>query len=168
MPKNADLQDNLVDDLVEIVDDLRSELYLSMGNRQHEVSLVRRTWSGGRRGVGTVSYDLDEVIDPPPLLTESRLQSSGDRYELLPTGRDEQGGATLTEISLQYTEDDLTGGTLGDDEEFYYRVTDLRGQALSVNFYVVTAPPSTDRQKDIGWVVSLLKAHIDETVEETP
>lgn len=151
---NSDLQDNLVDDLVPVADELRGDLYQSMGIRQHNVHLVRRRWSGTERGEGTVTVLSNVLISPPPLFTLPNTQGA-EHWEMSPDGRDPQGMALLTEVSLTYSEAELTGGIIAKNEEFYYRVSDSRGQGVATEYYVPSARPRTDREKNLGWEIQL-------------
>jgi hypothetical protein len=153
MGGHSTLEDNLVDDLVgDVIDDLRAELYESMGTRQHKVSIVRRTWSGPERGEGAVVSEEVAVISPPPLF------QSSTQYRLTPAGRDEQGDARLTEVSLRYSEEDLLGGSIPGNVEFFYVVEDMRGQGIAPAFYVPNGRCQTDREQSIGWTVYLNRA----------
>ncbi len=141
MAKDAVLDTSLVDSLVaSVVDPLRAALYPQMGIRAYKVELVRRAWSGGRRNMGVASFVAEEEISPPPKLAVENNQQAL-RYDAQPHGRDEEGYVSLTEVSLQYTEAELTGGTILPNEEFYYRITDAHGQGIKPRYYVITAPP---------------------------
>jgi hypothetical protein len=153
MPSSI-LGDNLIDDLVPTVDELRAELYADFGVTQYEVRLVKRRWSGTRRGEGTITVLQDLVMSPAPLFVD------GDRYRLMPHGRDEIGDAVLLEVSLMYTEAELTGGTIAENEEFFYEVRDARGQVIATQHFELAEPPSTDREKSIGWTVKLRRAEV--------
>jgi hypothetical protein len=165
----ATLGSNLIDDLVPVVDDLRSSLSADMGTRQYEVHLIRRTWSsnGGRRGPpGTCVVTSDVTLSPPPLV--EFLSADRLRWEMSPGGREQTGECRLTEVSLSYTEADLSGGVIGAAEDFYYELRDALGQSVVLRRYVPSAPPTTDRDKTIGWVVTLRKAEIADTVAPPP
>lgn len=152
----ATLGNNLVDDLVPVVDSLRQDLYVSMGNRQYEVHAIKRRWTGLERGDGSPVVVSDVTLSPPPLVKDKV------RWQLEAHGRDQQGDGVMTEVSLTYSEADLTGGVLAANEEFFFKVIDLRGQQIGDIYYVPSAPPSTDRDKDIGWVIVLRAVAIDQ------
>ncbi len=163
MAKNATLDSSLVDSLVaSVVDPLRSALYPQMGIRAYNVALVRRRWAGGRRNQGTPSFVEEVTMDPPPKVTIENNQMAL-RYDAQPHGRDEEGEVILSEVSLQYTEGELTGEPIAINEEFYYRITDAHGQAMKPRYYVITGPPVPDREKDIGWRVRLRRVAVDES-----
>lgn len=156
MGGSATLGDNLVDDLVPTVDELRSDLYQSFGVSEWDVYMVRRSWDGARVGEGTAIYDQETLMDPPPLFDD------GERWQKMPHGRDNQGRSKLLEVSLTYTDTELTGGLLGRNEEFYYRLVDARGQDRANQYYVPAGSPVVDRNKSIGWIVELERAEISE------
>jgi len=148
---SATLGTNLVDRLVPMVDRLRSSLYPAMGVRQYAVYLVRRRWSGARRGEGTITVLSRVELTPAP-----RVDFGGLRTQLEPHGFLEDGSVRLTEVSLTYTEAELTGRPLAANEEFFYKLVDAHGQASKTRYFTPTdAPLEVDREKDIGWKVSL-------------
>lgn len=159
MPSST-FDSSLVDDLVPTVDALRSELLPSFGVRAQRVFLVRRTWSGNERGAGTVTVNSNVEMLPPPLLTDSAPRAEERRYELKSHGRDEEGEVIASEISLTYTEDELTGGVFADNVEFYWRVIDAHGQAQHERYYVPSRPPRVDREKNIGWECVLKRVEL--------
>jgi hypothetical protein len=156
MGGSATLGDNLVDDLVPTVDELRSDLYVSMGVSEWNVHLVKRAWSGPRVNDGVATIVSDVTMDPPPLFED------GDKWQRMPHGLDNQGRSRLLEVSLTYTDAELTGGTLQRNEEFYYRLVDARGQGRATQYYRPAGSPVVDRNKSIGWIVLLERAEIAE------
>lgn len=150
---NSILGDNLVDSLiVDVVDGLRSSLYPQMGVRQYEVTLVRRLWSGGQIGSGTPTPTQRHVLEPQP-----RVQFGEEPDRLGPDfgcGRVESGTATLTEVSLQLTEDELhpipAAGV-----EFYYEISDAHGQSIATTYWIPVSNPTPDREMTLGWIVRL-------------
>lgn len=149
----ATLGDNLLDDLLSTIDDLR-QLATDLGVRQFRVFVEQVTWSGGERGVGTPTVVSSELT-PAPAVTFPPSSSAAVHYEHTPAGRLEEGDALLTEVSLTYTEAELTGGTIASNVEFRYRLSDGQGQAIPDRYYVPAAPPVADREKTIGWKVQL-------------
>jgi hypothetical protein len=146
--------------LVPTVDSLRTELLPAFGVRAQRVFLVRRTWSGSERGAGTVMVNSDVEMLPPPLLDDSAPRAEERRYELKSHGRDEEGEIEASEISLTYTEDELTGGVIPDNVEFYWRVVDAHGQGQHERYYVPSRPPRVDRVDAIGWSVVLKRCEL--------
>jgi hypothetical protein len=153
----AVLGNNLVDKLIPVADALRAQLYPAMGVQQYVVTVIRRRWNGGERGLGISTVVSSIALSPPPVVRDSL------GYELRDSGLTEVGDITLTEVSLQYTEAELTGQPLGDDEEFLYRLTDARGQGIAPDYFVIAAPPVPDRTRDIGWRVRLKRVEATET-----
>lgn len=149
---NAVLGTNLVDSLVGVVDGLRSSLYPAMGVRQYQVRLVKRVWSGGTVGDGTAAVTTNITLDPQPLV---KFTDTPDRLDPgAGCGRVAAGFATLREVSLQMSEDELFP-VLTAGQEFYYAIEDAQGQSISTDYWIPTRKPSPDREKDIGWVVYL-------------
>lgn len=149
------LGSNLVDSLVPAIDEIRGTIHPALGTRQYRVFTVKRTWSGARRGEGSPSYVVTEIL-PQPKLTD------GSRNEMGPGGLEEEGQATLTEVSLSYAESDLYQPALTDSQEFYYRVTDAQGQGLGARYYVPSAPPTADRDGDVAWRIQLRLVEVQE------
>lgn len=156
---NATLDTSLVDDLIGTVDSLRADLLPAFGIRAHAVYLVRRTWSGDERGDGTAT-DVTTEMSPPPLIVDAAPRTSEERYELKSHGRDPEGEAVASEISLTYTEAELTGGTLPANVEYLWKVVDAHGQQQSTRWFVVAAPPRVDREQSIGWSVTLKRVGV--------
>jgi hypothetical protein len=70
-------------------------------------------------------------------------------------GRVQANGATLTEVSLQLSEDELIGGPPLTGQEFYYMIEDAQGQNIRTDFWVLARSPIPDREKNIRWIVHL-------------
>lgn len=157
MGGSATLGSNLIDDLVPVVDDLRRDLYDSMGITQFVVNRVKRTWSGSERSEGTVTVNFRTALDPTPL-----LKPVTEQWKLEAQGRDEQGTVRLEGVSLTYTEAELTGGTLAANEEFFYEMVETRGQSITTRHFVLKDKPMTDREKTIGWVVLLERCEVNQ------
>lgn len=155
------LGQNLVDKLVPTVDKLRANLLPAMGVRQYTVAIIKRRWSGEQRGDGSASVVSTLILSPPPLLSYPNNMGAL-HYELPPTGKVDEGTVTLSEVSLTYTEAELSGGALSVQEEVYYRITDGQGQGIAPRYYVLSAPPVPDREKAIGWQLSLHRVEIEE------
>jgi len=155
------LDSSLVDTLVPVVDSLRAALYPLMGTGAYQVHLVRRRWSGARRSQGTPSIVSDTVLSPQPRVKfPDNEQALG--FEAEATGRQEEGNVDLTEVSLQYTEAELTGEPISLTDEFYYKLVDAHGQQIKARYYVPRKPPIADREKNIGWTIYLKRVEIEE------
>ena len=128
----------LADALVGVVDDVRRAIRGGLGTNQYRVAIVTRAWSGGRRGEG-ISTETVLELDPPPTFTDLSI-----RNVMRPTGREEEGDAVLTGVSLRYTEAELAP-TAGPDTEIAYRVTDAHGQGLAPSYFVPAAAPEPRR-----------------------
>ncbi len=163
MGGSATLDGSLVDSLVSsVVDPLRASLYPAMGIQPYAVHIVTRVWSGSRRGQGSPTILSDVTLDPPPMVREPRNQGAL-HYEASPVGRQEEGAIILTEVSLTYTEAELTGEPISLKNDFYYKIVDAHGQQIKDRYYVPSAPPTPDREKNIGWEIQLKRVEISES-----
>lgn len=155
MPGSATIGTNLVDSLLGVVDDLRSSLHGDMGVRQWRVYTVRRVWTGDEPGDGTYT-DTETEITPQPLVSYDL------RNALTMAGLVEAGEIWLSEVSLTYTEAELTGRPLGASEQWFYKLTDAHGQGMEPRYYGLKDPPSPDRINTIGWKVKLIRQVVED------
>jgi hypothetical protein len=107
----------LRDDLIPVIDETR-DLVEDLGLRLHVVKTRRRSWSGGEPGSGTPT-DTDTTLTPAPKVSEP---SPG--VVAAAPGRYEQGDLFISKVSATYTQDELDGGTIGGDEEWWILVDD--------------------------------------------
>jgi hypothetical protein len=148
----------LVDSLVaDVIDGLRESLHPDFGVRSYRVYRVIRTWTGQRPGDGQLTQEALELRPQP------RVQVwSGLRMELATCGVEEMGEIVLTEVSLTYTERQLTGGgLLGMNQELYIGLAEAHGQAQRRRLFSYTRPPFVDREKNMGWQLWLQRAQGD-------
>ncbi len=123
----------LADVLVGVVDDVRRDIHGALGTRPWAVSIITRSWSGGRRGVGSPSVKV-LTLDPTPRVERVTKDRMG------PAGREASGSVVLTEVSLRYSEAELQPSIL-DGNEVAYRLTEIRGQKQKPKYYVLAASP---------------------------
>ncbi len=154
MAGSATLGDNLVDSLVDVVDDLRGDLHPAMGVRQWRVYTVRRTYAGEEAGDGPFT-DVETEILPQPLVSYDLVN------ELTPAGIEDAGTITLSEVSLTYTEAELDGSVLLPTQQWYYVLRDAHGQEMRDRYFGLKDPPRPDRINTIGWIVKLIRQHIE-------
>ncbi len=151
--------DVLVDGLVPgVIDGLRGILHPEFGVRSYRVFTVKRTWSGKLAGEGNLTTEEIE-IEPQPKVQVWRNDKEL-KLELAQCGLDELGEIKLTEVSLTYTWEELTGRPPdgdgpGANVEFFIKVTEAHGQLNKERFFQNTKPPFVDRIKDMGWVMWL-------------
>lgn len=142
----------LADRLVTKVDSIRDRVHGRLGTRPYRVEIVRRTWTGARRGEGTVSDVRTELVPAPAVLkrVEDRLR---------PAGLEEEGDLVLRHVSLTWSESELYAPTLADNAEHLYRITGAHGQGLTPRYFVANKPPVPRRGDtpgdDLDWEVSL-------------
>lgn len=148
-------QSVLVDSLVaDVIDGLREDLHPQFGVRAYRVYRVIRSWSGVVVGEGTPS-DVAGELRPQPLVWTWETIANGLRYKQAACGIHELGAVKLTEVSLTYSEADLTGQPLRDNQELLFAIGDAHGQGTTVRLFTHDKPPYIDRIKDMGWVMFL-------------
>jgi hypothetical protein len=142
----------LVDSLVpDLIDGLRDELLPSFGVRAYRVYRVVRTWSGGDIGEGTMT-DVGAELRPRP-----RVKIwDGLKYVQAVCGIRELGDVKLTEVSLTYSDADLTAQPLdAQRQEMFIAIGEGNGQGSPTRLWGHTQPPFIDREVDMGWVLHL-------------
>jgi len=141
----------VADKLIDVIDKIRRVIHTKLGTRTYRVQVVTRRWSGGEVGVGTPTITILE-IEPRPRVE----RHEGDR--LSPGGRENQGDADITQISLRYSAEELQPPT-PPGTEVAWRVIDTGGQNQPDQWYVISADPVTrrgDLQEDNSdWKVRL-------------
>jgi hypothetical protein len=152
------LGDSLIDQLVPLVDEIRGSLNPAMGLRQYTVTVVTRRWPSGRRGDTSAGppTDTELELEPQPKVEFGK----GLDYKMEPGGRREEGRLRLTEVSLTYSEDQLAPQGLTQDQEFFYRLTEAVGQNIRSREYHPDGPIISDREKDIGWTINLVRRQV--------
>jgi hypothetical protein len=163
MPGSAILGDNLIDDLVPDVDDLRGDLNDDFGTRAFDMQTILRTWLGssGMEGDGDCR-DVVTTITPAPRIE----QWNGYKWQLLAAGVHEDGEIRVSEVSLSYTFAELCGPQGADyqkNQQFFYRLVDTNGQGQEDRILRQNRPPFVDREKTIGWVMWLMDMNISRT-----
>ena len=162
MGGSATLGTNLVDSLVpDVVDGLRNDLHPDFGVRQFRVYTVSRVWASGSAGDGGF-VDTEAEITPQPLVVSPGVARTAE-FSLEPCGVDEAGLIVLREVSLTYTEAELSGGDLPAGTEWFIKLRDAHGQGIPETIWTVKKRPWADRIKDIGWMMELERA-----VEDSP
>lgn len=160
---SSTLGNNIIDSLVGVIDDIRGSIHPVVGDRQYRVYAVTRTWPSGRRGdlsAGPAQIGALEITPSPRVFF--RGDDKGVHFDQHPTGKSEQGVCVLSEISLAFSEDQLSPQNLGASDDFYYRLVDKKGQLIPNRYYKPAGPPATDLEKDIGWVLTLRRAQVTE------
>lgn len=142
----------LVDSLVpDLIDGLRDELLPSFGVRAYRVYRVVRSWSGRDIGDGVMTDVGAELLPRPRVKIWDGL-----RYVQAVCGIRELGDVKLTEVSLTYTDADLTGQPLDvRRQEMFIAMGEGNGQASPTRLWGHTQPPFIDREVDMGWVLHL-------------
>lgn len=144
----ATLGDSIIDSLVSVVDAIRGDLSAVAGDHPYRLYRVVRTWSGTERGEGAATEVETEIVPRPVIMPSVR-------YAMEPGGRQDDGDLTATEISLGYSESDLSLDGAAANVELFYRV---KGQDIGTREYTLAKPPFPDRVKAIGWELHLRRS----------
>jgi len=156
------VRNSLIYDLAPDIDEIR-QIPVDLGLRPYRVFMVHVAWTGKRRGEGQPYETSRREILPTPKITNMDATT----FMLRGYGLTEEGGIAVTDISLQFTEDDLTGKTpdLTDpevartgrrDAEFFWEVVEMRPtppQTIPRRY----VPRSVPNRKATGWVIGLVK-----------
>lgn len=132
---------SLVEDLGQTVDLLR-QLYTDFGLRPYRFFSVVVKWSGGASGRGDATVESETELLPTPLVKDTKPIRGVSK----PAGLDEEGGITLTQISPNYTEDDIraifhTQPLPADRDGFIeMRVDERDGSTIRRRFSIKGAP----------------------------
>lgn len=143
----------LVDSLVpDVIDGLREDLHPQFGVRAYRCFRVIRTWTGREVGEGQSTDDTAELRPQPRVMVWD-----GMRFVQAACGIRELGEIRLSEVSLTYTEAQLTGRGLGLDktQELFIGITDAHGQGTAPRLFGHTAPAFIDRERTMGWMLYL-------------
>lgn len=147
---------SLVEDLADVVDDLR-QLNTDFGLRPYRVFSVVYRWTGGAKGRGDAVLESETEFLPTPNITEVDQL----RGQLTSGGTDEQGRIRMDEISPRYTEDDIRAlfhvQPLPDGDEGFLemRVDQRDGSTARRRFTTQNVPMR--RADKFDWTVRLLE-----------
>ena len=107
----------LRDDMVSLIDGIRSEVITDeLELRVYLVQTRRRVFPGGEVGRGT-PVDTIVTLDPQP-----KVLPMSPRLVAQSAGKYEDGDRMVRRISAASAEASLTGGTLGDNEEWCWLI----------------------------------------------
>ena len=152
MAGSAILGSSLVDDLVPMVDELRADLHEMAGIRQYRVFLERVRWEVGTFHATHVGEGVRGRLSSEEIIPRPHVEFA-DTHTLTAGGLQATGTATLSEISLTYTQGELLGEPLAAWEEFQIRISDGLGQGISDRLFIPQDHPIADREKTLGWTM---------------
>lgn len=154
MPGSATLDPNvLVDSLVTIIDDIRSNVADPLGCYHFGVSLVTVVPTTRRAGDPSEKTITEVALTPKPKVHPYEFNN-----KLEGCGIDEWGLVKVDEISLTYTETELTGRDKPEGAEFFWKLTEAHGQGVVARYYTVDRPPFPTRGCCSGWQIVLRRA----------
>lgn len=159
MPGSATLDPNVfLDGLIEVVDDIRRDIKEGLGFRQFYVDLVTVTHVPRQAGGPRNAVRVLTRLDPLPYVEPYEEQRNDPiKRKLDPCGIDETDKIKISQISLTYTEGELTGKDLTSGE-FYWRLTDAHGQSTCERWFTIDRPPYPNRNCCPGWTIVLRRA----------
>lgn len=107
----------LRDDLEPVVD-LTRQIVEDLGFRPYIVKAIKRTWDGDEIGSGTPSDDELQITPSPKVgyPTPNMVYKAG--------GAIMEGDRLISKISRSYTQTQLDGGNLSDNQEFFWTIND--------------------------------------------
>jgi hypothetical protein len=146
---------------IPLADKLR-DLRTRLGERPYRVRILRTRWSQGQRGRGQEMVVWEQMLLPTPLISDL----TGVATVVNPVGLDEIGSIMLSQISGEYTEDNLMGkgtdGSLPDlSEQVFYEIEfpRLDGKPGERRRFTPHSAPSYKPTK-FQWTINLERAHM--------
>lgn len=116
----------LMEDLGPVVDDAR-EIATEIGWRMREVKIQKIVWAGEFKGQGDAddrSKPVDVLtITPRPMVAESGRVVAQLVHRHGGAGMIEEGNLLVTNISMRYTEAEIKGTGLANNEEQFWNIT---------------------------------------------
>jgi hypothetical protein len=160
---DAKVDKTLFASLACVADQLR-DIETQLGARDEQVRLVWVRWSGGERGYGVEEVIREELLTPPPTVSDYSEQ----RLDLQAIGTEELGKLKVTDISARYEEDFLMGrGESGEDipkdQSFYWELRSAQANGLGRRRRYVPSSPPNYNPYAFGWSIKLLRASEDRT-----
>lgn len=108
----------LRDDLQPVIDNGR-QLVTDLGLRPYTVATRLRVWSGAKIGIGN-DVDPNYVDTDADISPTAKVSYPTPNYTYASPGKFEDGDIFVSRISREYTEEELTGGTLAANEEWMW------------------------------------------------
>lgn len=160
---HATIGRSLVDSLVGVVDSLRGSLYPAFGVRQFRTYAVKGMWTGDATETGT-GRGAWRITQRAELLPRPGVEFK-DKHVLEEGGLREVGEATLSEISLTYTQDDLGYSATDPDtgSAFFFLLVDALGQGIQNRLYIPGEHPEShrgDKKDAAGWTLKVRRVDL--------
>ena len=133
----------------------KADVFDGLGTRAFTVQTVLRSWTGSMPGDGDYSDVLTTISghsESAPIVHELKL----DTDDVLPAGTIHEGPVLLSDVPLTYTRDQLEGGAIEPNQQFFYRLTDAHGHGQPDRILRPSRPPEIEFAKVVGWMVWLV------------
>lgn len=137
----------------------KADVFDGLGTRAFTVQTVLRSWTGSMVGDGDYSDVLATIAghsEASPIVHELKL----DTDEVLPAGTIHDGLVLLSDVPLTYTRDQLDGGLIEPNQQFFYRLTDAHTHGQPERILRAGRPPEIEFSKVVGWMVWLVYAFL--------
>lgn len=139
------LGDNVLDDLLDVVDDLRGDLHDNFGTREYRVQAIIRTYTGNRQD--GYYAEVTTELSPPPKIDFIR-----DEFEMNGAGKLSKDQIRITQLSLNFSKDQLLPVVGMQNVKVYFRLIDNHGENMPDRIFHLKGLPSIDRKKTVGWI----------------
>lgn len=154
--------DNILDDLLPIVDELRGDLNTLYGTRSHRCFIEIRTYEGQRHD-GYFTVSSTEILPIPKVLFTS------DHFNMNGAGKYSEGNIEISEISLvNYSSDDLSPRNLLPNQKLLYRLVDAHNESMPDRFFLPNMVPVIDREFNEEWHITCHEIQISDLSRNGP
>lgn len=147
--KNPDI---LTDDLIDIVDDIRSDVE-DIGTRAYRVFVVSKSSTGELEGMGKVTEVETEITPRPKVKPWGSLKFQQEGCGLLDYGK-----VKIEQVSLSYTANELWPAPANGSSGYCIRIKEGYGQEQTAQDFMHAEPPYADRISGLGWILKLERA----------
>lgn len=139
-------QNTLVEEMARVIDDIRT-LHVDYGTRAYRMLSVVYRWSGDQKEVGVPVLVSERELWPRP-----RVNLAPVNRDMVAGGSDERGNVLVSEVSVRYTEDELTFKGLNPGEYgFFELLIDSRDGTTVRRRLVLDDVPHKDLEKSFEW-----------------
>jgi len=153
VPGSATLNNSLRDQMIGVVDDIRSSVE-DLGSKQYRVFVVKRVSASSFAGQGP-STETETEIEPRPIV----MPWNDREHKAEGCGLLDSGKIKIINVSLSYEYSELYGEG-SNNTEFFIRVKEGQSQGQPPADFVFAQEPYASRVKGdgTGWVLKLKRA----------